>query len=349
LTGWKPRAVSLFSGMGGMDLGFQRAGIRTVLATDIDPRCIETLKANGPTTTLLPADLLDVDGITLLAKAGLRKGDVDIVYGGPSCQPFSRSNEGRRRGIKDPRGRLVFEFSRIVRELEPKAFVMENVRGLVSSNGGWDLRLLERRFRRVGYCVSSFVLNAADYGVPQSRHRLFVVGLDDGLAPLPPEPTHAPKDTPGKGRKVHVTAGEAIGTLDDGVDMEGVEAIGGVYGHLMDAIPAGMNYLYYTKRYNPKKHLFRWRSKFWTFLLKMDPSRPSHTIQATPGPYVGPFHWRNRRLTLEEIKRLQGIPASWTVSGTTQPEYTSAAWRQVGNAVPPRLAEAIAAGIKDSL
>src|SRR5436309_1391753 len=225
--------------MGGMDLGFQRAGIRTVLATDIDPRCIETLKANGPTTTLLPADLHDVDGITLLAKAG--------------------------------------------------------------------------------------------------------------LPPLPPEPTHAPKDTPGKGRKVHVTAGEAIGTLDDGVDMEGVEAIGGMYGHLMDAIPAGMNYLYYTKRYNPKKHLFRWRSKFWTFLLKMDPSRPSHTIQATPGPYVGPFHWRNRRLTLEEIKRLQGIPASWTVSGSTQPEYTSAAWRQVGNAVPPRLAEAIAAGIKDSL
>lgn len=323
--------------------------MKTVLSTDNDPRCIETLRANGGTATLLRADLFSVDGVALLRKAGLRKGDVDIVYGGPSCQPFSRSNEGRRRGIKDPRGLLVFEFSRIVRELEPKAFVMENVRGLVSSDGGRDLRLLERRFRRMGYRVRSYVLNAADYGVPQSRHRLFVVGLDDGVTPMPPEPTHAPKDSPSKGRKVHVTAAEAIGRLDEGVDMEGIETIGGMYGHLMDAIPAGMNYLYYTKRYSPKRPLFRWRSKFWTFLLKMDPGRPSHTIQATPGPYVGPFHWRNRRLTLEEIKRLQGIPASWTVSGSTQPEYTSAAWRQVGNAVPPRLAEAVAVSIKDRL
>lgn len=344
-----PRAVSLFSGMGGMDLGFQKAGMKTVLATDNDPRCIQTLRANGTTGTLLPADLFDVDGKTLLRRAGLRKGDVDVVYGGPSCQPFSRSNEGRRRGIKDPRGRLVFEFSRIVRELEPKSFVMENVRGLVSSNGGRDLRLLEQRFRRMGYRVNSFVLNAADYGVPQSRHRLFVVGLEDGPTPAPPEPTHASRDSPRKGLRTHVTAEDAIGRLDDGVNSQGAETIGGLYGHLLDRIPPGMNYLYYTRRYNRRKALFGWRSKFWTFLLKMDPARPSHTIQATPGPYVGPFHWRNRRLTLEEIKRLQGIPAYWKVSGKSEPEYSSAAWRQVGNAVPPQLATAVAARIKEHL
>jgi DNA (cytosine-5)-methyltransferase 1 len=201
----------------------------------------------------------------------------------------------------------------------------------------------------MGYRVNSFVLNAADYGVAQSRHRLFIVGLDDGLAPTPPPPTHAPRDSPAKGLKAYVTAGEAISRLDDGVNRAGADAIGGVYGHLVDAIPPGMNYLFYTRHLHSKKPLFRWRSKFWTFLLKMDPSRPSHTIQATPGPYVGPFHWRNRRLTLEEIKRLQGLPATWKVAGRSSPEYTSAAWRQVGNAVPPRLAAAVGSHVREFL
>ena len=332
-----------------MDLGFQRAGMKIVLETDNDPHCIETLRANQVSKNVLPANLLQIDGASLVRRAGLRRGDVDVVLGGPSCQPFSRSNEGRRKGIKDPRGRLVFEFSRIIRELRPKAFVMENVRGLVSSNGGRDLQLLDRRFRKMGYRVNSFVLNAADYGVPQSRHRLFIVGLNDGVVPAPPEPTHGPKDSPRKGLEAHIATGEAIGKLDDGVNQKGAKTIGGMYGHLVDAIPPGMNYLYYTPRYPRNKPIFKWRSRFWTFLLKMDPKRPSHTIQATPGPYVGPFHWRNRRLTLNEIKRLQGLPASWKVSGESQPEYASAAWQQVGNAVPPTLATAVAVSVKDYL
>ncbi len=329
-------------------MGFHRAGIKIVLETDHDPRCVATLRANGLSRNVLQADLVEVDGSTVLRCAGLSRGDVDIVFGGPSCQPFSRSNEGRRTGLRDPRGRLVFEFSRIVRELRPKAFVMENVRGLVSSNGGEDLRLLERRFRRMRYHVTSFVLNAADYGVPQSRQRLFVVGSKERMM-TPPEPTHAARDSPRKGLDCYVTAREAIGKMDDGRNKRGLETIGGKYGHLIDAIPPGMNYLFYTSRYAKKNPLFRWRSKFWTFLLKMDPKRPSHTIQATPGPYVGPFHWRNRRLTLREIKAIQGIPASWKVRGGSHPEYTSDAWRQVGNAVPPQLASAVASSVREFL
>jgi DNA (cytosine-5)-methyltransferase 1 len=332
-----------------MDLGFQRAGMKVVLQTDNDPWCIETLRQNGVSKAILPADLFHIDGTCLLRRAGLLRGDIDVVFGGPSCQPFSRSNEGRRNGIRDPRGRLIFEFSRIVHQLRPKAFVMENVRGLVSSNGGRDLQLLERQFRRMGYRVNDFVLNAADYGVPQCRHRLFIVGLNDGVTPLPPEPTHGPEDSPRRGLEAHVTTEEAIGKMDDGVTRKGAQTIGGMYGNLIDSIPPGMNYLYYTPRYHKRKHLFRWRSKFWTFLLKMDPKRPSHTIQATPGPYVGPFHWRNRRLTLEEIKRLQGIPAAWNVSGRSNPEYSSAAWRQVGNSVPPQLAAAVASSVMECL
>jgi len=332
-----------------MDLGFQKAGMKIVLETDNDAHCIETLRANKLSKKILLADLIHIDGTALLREAELNRGDVDVVFGGPSCQPFSRSNEGRRRGINDPRGRLVFEFSRIVGQLRPKAFVMENVRGFVSSNGGKDLQLLERRFRRMGYRVNSFVLNAADYGVPQSRHRLFIAGLNDGVTPAPPEPTHSPRDSPREGLDPQVTTEEAIGKMDDGINRKGIKTIGGMYGHMMDAIPPGMNYLYYTSRYNRKKAVFKWRSKFWTFLLKMDPKRPSHTIQATPGPYVGPFHWRNRRLTLDEVKKLQSIPTSWKVSGVSAPEYTSAAWKQIGNAVPPLLATAVATSVKEYL
>src|SRR5437870_13222711 len=139
-----------------MDIGFQKAGMKIVLETDNDAQCIETLRANKLAKKILQADLIHIDGTALLKEAELSRGDVDVVFGGPSCQPFSRSNEGRRRGINDPRGRLVFEFSRIVGQLQPKAFVMENVRGFVSSNGGKDLQLLERRFRRMGYRVNSF-------------------------------------------------------------------------------------------------------------------------------------------------------------------------------------------------
>src|SRR5438445_8002915 len=131
--------------------------MKIVLETYNGPQGIETLRANSVSKTVRPADLFHIDGATLLRKAGLRRGDIDVVFGGPSCQPFSRSNEGRRNGIRDPRGRLIFEFSRIVHQLRPKAFIMENVRGLVSSNGGRDLHLLERRFRRMGYRVNAFV------------------------------------------------------------------------------------------------------------------------------------------------------------------------------------------------
>src|SRR5438094_875689 len=140
-----------------MDLGFQKAGMEIVLEIDNDPHCIDSLRANKLSKTVMSADLFRVGGNELFRETGLRRGDVDVVFGGPSCQPFSRSNEGRRRGIMDPRGRLIFEFSRIVNQLRPKAFVMENVRGLVSSNGGRDLQLLERRFRRMRYHVKAFV------------------------------------------------------------------------------------------------------------------------------------------------------------------------------------------------
>ena len=122
------------------------------------------------------------------------------------------------------------------------------------------------------------------------------------------------------------------------------EEVNGKWGHLLPEIPPGGNYLHYTKELGHPAPLFKWRSRYWTFLLKLDPGRPSPTLQGQPGPYVGPFHWDNRRLRLPELKRLHGFPDDYHLQGSRRD-----AQLQVGNAVPPRLAEVVAAAIRDQL
>jgi DNA (cytosine-5)-methyltransferase 1 len=117
--------------------------------------------------------------------------------------------------------------------------------------------------------------------------------------------------------------------------------VNGRYGHLLPGIPAGDNYLFYTEKRGHPAPLFEWRSRFWSFLLKLDPNQPSPTIQAQPGPYVGPFHWKNRRLRLPEIKRLQTFPDDYEIVGSRR-----SAQMQIGNAVPPLLAEQVASALR---
>jgi DNA (cytosine-5)-methyltransferase 1 len=136
----------------------------------------------------------------------------------------------------------------------------------------------------------------------------------------------------------------AIGDLDDGITHRGSESIGGKYGHLIDRIPEGMNYQFYTKEAGYPKPKFEYRSKYWHFLLKLARNKPSSTIQASPGPFVGPIHWRNRHLTLHEAKRLQTLPDSLKTS-----DNPNVAWRQVGDAVPPLLASQVGAKLLHSL
>ncbi len=338
----KPIAISLFSGMGGLDLGLKRAGFKIALQVDIDNYCIETLKANWPRVPKLQEDISLITSKVILSHAKIKKRDISLIAGGPSCQPFSRSNEGKRKGIKDRRGKLIFEFARLVNELKPKAFIMENVAGLISSNGGKDFNRLLNYYKKIKYDVKYKVLNAAEYGLPQKRKRLFLVGFRKKTNFEFPKPTHGE----GEGLKPFVTSGEVLKDLDDGIIHDSAKTIGGKHGHLINDIPPGMNYIYYTAEFNPKNAIFKNRSKFWTFLLKLDPKQPSTTIQASPWTHVGPFHWNNRRLTIAEIKRLQGIPDDYFVSGVREKEYTSPAWRQIGDAVPPLLSYVISKEVK---
>jgi DNA (cytosine-5)-methyltransferase 1 len=362
--------ISLFSGVGGLDLGLSKAGFTIRLQIDSDPYCCQSLRLNKdrywPKSVIVEDKVENWPTDRLLEKAGLKVGEAMLVCGGPPCQPFSKSafwsplrwkDRKRRRpspdrsrsveefmGLDDPRAGLIKEFVRVVIEARPVAYLMENVFGLAYKTSRPILEEFIRVMSNAGYStpsieeIRSCVLNAADYGVPQKRERLFIVGARDGVRLRLPEPTHADKDSPevliGL-KKPYVTAGEAIGDLDDGTVRED-EKIEGKWGRLLLEIPPGDNYLFFTRERGHPRPLFKWRSRYWSFLLKLSPDMPAWTIQAQPGPYVGPFHWRNRRLRVEEVKRLQTFPDEYIVYGDKR-----AAQQQLGDAVPPLLAQRI--------
>ena len=334
--------ISLFTGAGGLDLGLELAGFYVALAVEIDRVRCETIRLNRPLWRLLQEDIRLLDTESILSEAGLLPGEPALVSGGPPCQPFSKSAIRRGRNpLTDFRVPLVMEFARVVREAKPQAFILENVPGLAGKPGRELFIKFIEELSSNGYKLNWKTLNAVDFGVPQKRRRLFVIGIrkDLEIEPSFPSPTHAP---PEKARinsnqhnlRPYVTAGEAIGDLDDGLVAED-EIPNGKWGHLLAQIPPGKNYIWLTERYS-KKPIFKYRSRYWSFLLKLHPKMPSWTIQANPGQYVGPFHWRNRRLRISEVKRLQTFPDDWEVAGSKRQQ-----WAQLGDAVPPLLARKI--------
>ena len=350
------RAVSLFSGAGGLDLGVERAGYAVVFAVENDPMAVATLNRNR--AQYFPAlgevaalDITTLDPLRVMSEIGVEPGEIDLLIGGPPCVAFSKSGfhlEYKREG-KDPKASLLDDHLRFLEALRPKAYLMENVFGLAYRNQSAPFfKRLCDGIKAAGYSLRYRVLNAADYGVPQNRQRLFIIGSSDGRELEHPAATHwgqherrrPPVDV--DDLLPHVTAGEALAVV--AADPEPGEEVNGRWGHLLPDIPAGGNYLHYTKELGHPEPLFKWRSRYWTFLLKLDPERPSPTLQGQPGPYVGPFHWENRRLRLPELKRLHGFPDDYHLEGSRRD-----AQLQVGNAVPPRLAQVVAAAIRDQL
>jgi DNA (cytosine-5)-methyltransferase 1 len=339
-------AISLFSGAGGLDLGVEAAGFHVAAAVEVDDDAADTMEKNftGLERQVIRRDLMDLPTRELLRAAGLRRGArPDLLIGGPPCTPFSKSGfwlDWKRDGL-DPNASLLQAYTRVLAEARPQAFILENVYALTYQNKA-SRPAFERLLREIdnaGYQCRWEVLNAADYGVPQLRPRLFIVG-SRRRTPLPelPEPTHSGpwerRPTVDRGRS-HVTAGKVLAGLV--TTPEPGETVRGGYGHLLPAIPPGDNYLYYTVKRGYPKPLFDWRSRYWSFLLKLAPERPSPTIQAQPGPNVGPFHWENRRLRVPELRRLFTFPDDFEFAGKR-----SSVQAQLGNSVPPLLAQRVA-------
>lgn len=190
------KVISLFAGAGGMDIGFHQAGFETAVAVEFDPACCKTLRKNMPSVPVIEGDISKIATSQILSTAGLRPLEAAVVVGGPPCQSFSLA--GKRMGMDDPRGRLVLEFIRVVREALPVAFVMENVKGMVNWANGKALQAIVREAtqpilhgkKHYRYTLSVQVLNAVDYGAPQFRERVFIVGNRLGIDFRFPNATH---------------------------------------------------------------------------------------------------------------------------------------------------------------
>jgi DNA (cytosine-5)-methyltransferase 1 len=354
-------AISLFSGAGGLDLGIEAAGFSTVAAVEWDGDAADTMEKNAPSFFPQLGEVVRGDLYPLAAgsEAGVTTRDIlrsgglslrnrpDLLVGGPPCVAFSKSGFwlGWKRDGVDPAASLLQAYTRVLAEARPRYFILENVYALTFDNKASKpafSRLLQE-IEAAGYRWDWKVLNAADHGVPQARPRLFVVGCRKGdkLPEFPPATHHGQweRRRSGEGGALpHVTTGQALEGLTTHPEPE--EIVRGRWGHLLPEIPPGENYLHFTRERGHTEPVFEWRSRYWSFLLKLDPTKPSPTIQAQPGPNVGPFHWDNRRLRAPELHRLFTFPDDFEFVGRR-----ASVQAQIGNSVPPLLAEQVARSV----
>lgn len=309
MTKNKFTVVSLFSGAGGLDLGFKQAGFELVWANDIDSDCVATYKKNiGDEIVYGDASEIEESEIP----------DCDVVIGGFPCQGFSVANT--KRSVLDERNTLYLQYVRILRAKKPKVFLAENVKGILSLGKGAVIDAIVEDFSEAGYNVTYKLLNAADYGVPQTRERVIIVGVrkDLNCDYKFPEPSHN-KDGD-NGKKPWVTVKEALENIPD---PDGPDA---------DSVP--------NNEYSKYKIVFN------GYLGK----RPVYADQPAPtvtargdrkgGVVILPHYNHQRRMSVRELASIQGFPLDFKFIGSRTDCY-----RQIGNAVPPPLAKACAISI----
>lgn len=360
--------IDLFAGAGGFGVAAESAGATVRLSVEIDPVACVTLKANAKGEQRVDeVDVTECTGRGLRRRAGLVFADPLVVVGGAPCQPFSKAaywvedgadaawRRDRARGIvrmkppapesarPDNRRTLVEHFVRLVIESKAEGFVFENVAAIQHPRNRPMLDALVREAAAAGYKTTVVKALASDFGVAQHRERVFVLGSRAAL-PEPPTPTHDGRSAGIPGRLPAVTAGEACVPFAGDEFFEPEEEVRGRWAEHLRAVPPGRNYKFHTAWAGHPRPTFVAEERFWNFLLVLDPDRPSWTIPASPGPWVGPFHWSHRRLRTPELAALQGFPAGYEFAGTRRERV-----RQLGNAVPPPLAAAMVSQVLATL
>lgn len=322
----KPTAVDLFSGCGGMTLGLRQAGFKVIGAVDVDPLSVETYRKNHKAVRVWETDIRNLSASEVMKTLGIRKGELDLLAGCPPCQGFSsmRTMNGGRR-VRDPEQKdLVFEFLRFVRELKPKAVMMENVPGLARDS---RMRKLTRELRLLGYECNYTVLNAADYGVPQRRKRVIL------LASLTGKINFAPRDSN------QLTVRDAIADLDpagqSGDPLHDLPEIrSDKIQQLIKKIPRNGG----SRTVLGKKHQLRCHKDFGGFKdvygrMWWDDVSPTITggcVNPSKGRFLHPKY--NRAITLREAALLQTFPPDYFIS-LKRGKYPAASL--IGNALPP--------------
>ena len=357
-----PTVVSLFTGAMGLDLGLERAGFRTVVAVESDPAAAATIRKNRPDVPVIQRWIEEVSSHEILEVAGLEVGEVTLLAGGPACQSFSTA--GKRKSLGTESGLLVYEFIQAVQEVQPEFFLMENVRGLLSAavehrplnrrgpghpplkeeeELGSAFQKVAARLKGLGYYVVFAVLNAADYGVPQTRQRLVLIGSRDGRPVSMPAPSHS-----GDGRgnlPPWRTLREALAGLP-GEPGEGVRFVPSRQRYLHH-IPPGGNWRDLPEEL--KEEALGGAYTSWGgrtgFLRRLSWDRPSPTLNTDPDHKATALCHPDeaRPLTVREYAGIQGFPEDWPV-GSTRGKY-----RQLGNAVPVGLGEALGGAVRAAM
>lgn len=371
----RPVAIDLFCGAGGLSEGLHQAGFETRVGVDFDKNAIATFKQNHPNAETLLADVADVSGDDLMRLA--RTTSVDLIAGGPSCQGFSTHG---KRMQDDPRNFLFKHFVRLVDEVRPRMFLMENVKGMLTYSKGAFRRQIEAAFEEIGYRTAFTTVCAADFGVPQLRHRVLFIGTrEDDVELSFPEPTHG-NSRPGL--KPYVTLREALGDLPllrgefrreewdyaslpsgeyqlycrraapEKVTLHRSSALSSQAARLAKYIGVGEGLRAVPTHALPDrfKKMRRistgeLRRDCTTLYHRLDPDKPSYTItcyyrNVASGPFLHPYE--DRSLSHREAARLMSYPDRYQFGGAN---FT----RQIGNSVPPLMAKAIGESILASL
>ena len=347
-----PVVASFFSGCGGLDLGFERAGFDVRLASDEWEPAAETYRRNAPDVRFLEADVRELDAADVrgaVREARYDPDGVDVVIGGPPCQGFSRLNNERIELDEmeaDERNTLFEEFLRMVDVLDPQIVLMENVRDLINrqtSDDRYVKDLIVREFASAGYDCEYEVLEAERYGVPQKRRRIFFLGTNRDVPIRFPDPT---TPTEGSWR----TAGEALADVSDDLPNMTYANTGEKTLERMKHVPAGGYYRDLPDRLKTKKyrcgcddtdscpHEPEIVKRYGTYLRRLHPEEPSLTVSTNV--FIHPTE--DRYLTPREMARLQTFPDDFAFAGTK-----TEVMKQIGNAVPVRLGERLADRIRE--
>lgn len=333
-----PKVLSVFAGAGGLDLGLEAAGFEHIGLIEKEGVCRETLSLNRPKWPHGQWD--DVHEAALKCKPrqfNLKRGELDLLAGAPPCQPYSTAaqwSSTSRRGFEDERASTLSSFLDLATSFRPKVVLMENVPSFWNSTVGTE-EIVRGFFdglstKKSHYRVEARILNAADYGVPQVRKRAIIVAWRTDAEFEWPEANFAAAPR---------NCWDALSEIESSELPEAK----GKWADLLPSIPEGWNYLWHTKK-GEGRELFGYRTKFWSFLLKLSKDRPAWTLAAQPGPSTGPFHWDNRPLAIEEMLALQTFPTQWKFVGAAREQV-----KMIGNATPPLLSEVLGRSIRQSL
>lgn len=329
------KAIELFAGAGGLALGIENAGFETIALIEIDKFASKTLKLNRPNWNVINDDIANISELDLEKYFSIRKFDLDLLSGGAPCQSFSYA--GNRLGLEDSRGTLFYHYALFLEKLQPKMFLFENVKGLISHDNGTTFKVISEIFRKTGYQINYKVLNAWDYGVPQKRERLIMIGVRNDLSDrikfsFPQPHTYKPVL-----RDILLDVPKSEGAIYSDYKREIFNLVppGGYWRDIPEDI---------AKEY--MKSCWKMSGGRTGILRRLSLDEPALTVLTSPGQkQTDRCHpLESRPFTIRENARCQSFPDEWMFSGSVSQQY-----KQVGNAVPVKLATEVGIKIKEAL